>query len=175
MSVRGMCISHLKMISQRKYVRLGDVQTDIASVWKLLTKHWKLKVPNMVLSITGGDVTDLTKKPRLHKNFREGLIKTAATTCKSLLAHSFPLSVTLNCNKNQKTNNDCLHYFFLDSRLDHYRRALCWIIQRNWWHISRGPWENWMGRRESWFAVNSFHSMGNFSRQKTSLWNLGKI
>ena len=79
----------LNIITQRKYVRLGDVQTDIASVWKLLTKHWKLKVPNMVLSITGGDVTDLTKKPRLHKNFREGLIKTAATTCKSPFVHIF--------------------------------------------------------------------------------------
>ena len=58
----------------------------------------------MVLSITGGDVTDLTKKPRLHKNFREGLIKTAATTCKSPLAHIF-LCVVCDTKLRQKSEN----------------------------------------------------------------------
>ena len=57
----------------------------------------------MVLSITGGDVTDLTKKPRLHKNFREGLIKTAATTCKSSLRAYF--SVVCDTKLRQKSEN----------------------------------------------------------------------
>ena len=63
-------------------MRVSDINTAPEDIWTLLTTHWKLKNPNMVLSITGGDVTTLKNKPRLHKNFREGLIKTAATTCK---------------------------------------------------------------------------------------------
>ena len=66
---------------QKPYIRLDDLDTDSAHIWRLLITYWKLKAPSMVISVTGGDVTQLKMDMKLHRKFREGLRKSAMTTC----------------------------------------------------------------------------------------------
>ncbi|XP_057553816.1 transient receptor potential cation channel subfamily M member 2 isoform X2 [Hippopotamus amphibius kiboko] len=67
-------------LSQRvgKYVRLSQ-DTPSSLIYHLMTQHWGLDVPNLLISVTGG-AKDFNMKPRLKSIFRRGLVKVAQTT-----------------------------------------------------------------------------------------------
>ncbi|XP_036395897.1 transient receptor potential cation channel subfamily M member 2 [Megalops cyprinoides] len=61
-----------------KYVRVStDTSPDV--IYQLMTEHWKLQAPNLLISVTGG-AKNFYLKPRLEEMFRRGLIKVAQTT-----------------------------------------------------------------------------------------------
>ncbi|XP_036207757.1 transient receptor potential cation channel subfamily M member 2 isoform X1 [Myotis myotis] len=61
-----------------KYVRLSQ-DTPSSVTYQLMTQHWGLDVPNLLISVTGG-AKDFNMKPRLKSVFRRGLVKVAQTT-----------------------------------------------------------------------------------------------
>uniref|UniRef100_A0A8C4L125 Transient receptor potential cation channel subfamily M member 2 n=1 Tax=Equus asinus asinus TaxID=83772 RepID=A0A8C4L125_EQUAS len=61
-----------------KYVRLSQ-DTPSSVIYHLITQHWGLDVPNLLISVTGG-AKDFNMKPRLKNVFRRGLVKVAQTT-----------------------------------------------------------------------------------------------
>ncbi|XP_059865742.1 transient receptor potential cation channel subfamily M member 2 [Delphinus delphis] len=61
-----------------KYVRLSQ-DTPSSLIYHLMTQHWGLDVPNLLISVTGG-AKDFNMKPRLKSVFRRGLVKVAQTT-----------------------------------------------------------------------------------------------
>jgi transient receptor potential cation channel subfamily M protein 2 len=69
-------ISHPSLFYQ--YVRLAE-DTNVELVMKLILKVWKLEVPNLVISVTGG-AKSFHLKPRLKEVFQRGLIKAAKST-----------------------------------------------------------------------------------------------
>ncbi|XP_033100605.1 transient receptor potential cation channel subfamily M member-like 2 [Anneissia japonica] len=62
----------------KKYVRL-EHDTDPNKVLELLRDHWKLGVPKLLISVTGG-AKNFRMNPRLQKAFRKGLIKASLST-----------------------------------------------------------------------------------------------
>ena len=74
----------LLLFMQRKFLRLDDITAKDTSpaLYKLLTRHWGLSKPNLVISIAGGDIESLFRNSKLHSRFRDGLIKTAVNTSK---------------------------------------------------------------------------------------------
>ncbi|KAJ8392633.1 hypothetical protein AAFF_G00073070 [Aldrovandia affinis] len=61
-----------------KYVRVStDTSTD--DLYQLMTDHWKLRPPNLLISVTGG-AQNFYMRSRLKEMFRRGLIKVAQTT-----------------------------------------------------------------------------------------------
>ncbi|KAM7132576.1 transient receptor potential cation channel subfamily M member 2 isoform 3-T3 [Molossus nigricans] len=62
----------------QKYVRLSQ-DTPSSVTYQLMTQHWGLDVPNLLISVTGG-AKDFNMKPRLKSVFRRGLVKVAQTT-----------------------------------------------------------------------------------------------
>ncbi|PNJ35044.1 TRPM8 isoform 12 [Pongo abelii] len=50
-----------------KYIRLS-CDTDAEILYELLTQHWHLKTPNLVISVTGG-AKNFALKPRMRKIF----------------------------------------------------------------------------------------------------------
>ncbi|XP_070579279.1 transient receptor potential cation channel subfamily M member-like 2 [Ptychodera flava] len=60
------------------YARL-DYKTNPETIWKLLTEHWRLKPPNVLISVTGG-AKDFVLKDRLRALFHKGLMKAATST-----------------------------------------------------------------------------------------------
>ncbi|XP_006898486.1 PREDICTED: transient receptor potential cation channel subfamily M member 2 [Elephantulus edwardii] len=61
-----------------KYVRVSQ-DTPSHIIYKLMTEHWGLEVPNLLISVTGG-AKNFIMKPRLKRIFRRGLAKVAQTT-----------------------------------------------------------------------------------------------
>ncbi|XP_058379213.1 transient receptor potential cation channel subfamily M member 2 isoform X1 [Diceros bicornis minor] len=61
-----------------KYVRLSQ-DTPSHIIYHLITQHWDLDIPNLLISVTGG-AKDFNMKPRLKSIFRRGLVKVAHTT-----------------------------------------------------------------------------------------------
>ncbi|XP_020927162.1 transient receptor potential cation channel subfamily M member 2 isoform X2 [Sus scrofa] len=61
-----------------KYVRISQ-DTPPSVIYHLMTQHWGLDVPNLLISVTGG-AKDFHMKPRLKSIFRRGLVKVAQTT-----------------------------------------------------------------------------------------------
>ncbi|XP_070535546.1 transient receptor potential cation channel subfamily M member 2-like [Ptychodera flava] len=61
-----------------KYIRL-DHQTDPDDIVDLMLNHWKIKPPNLLISVTGG-AKDFTMTPKLKTVFRSGLTKVALST-----------------------------------------------------------------------------------------------
>ncbi|XP_036767931.2 transient receptor potential cation channel subfamily M member 2 isoform X2 [Manis pentadactyla] len=61
-----------------KYVRLSQ-DTPSSVIYRLMTQHWGLDVPSLLISVTGG-AKDFIMKPRLRSIFRRGLVKVAQTT-----------------------------------------------------------------------------------------------
>uniref|UniRef100_A0A8C1TMH0 Transient receptor potential cation channel subfamily M member 2 n=1 Tax=Cyprinus carpio TaxID=7962 RepID=A0A8C1TMH0_CYPCA len=61
-----------------KYVRVSsDISSE--SLYQLMTEHWKLRSPNLLISVTGG-AKNFYMKTHLKDKFRRGLIKVAQTT-----------------------------------------------------------------------------------------------
>lgn len=50
-----------------QYIRLS-CDTDAEILYELLTQHWHLKTPNLVISVTGG-AKNFALKPRMRKIF----------------------------------------------------------------------------------------------------------
>ncbi|XP_045396755.1 transient receptor potential cation channel subfamily M member 2 isoform X2 [Lemur catta] len=61
-----------------KYVRVSQ-DTPSSVIYHLMTQHWGLDVPNLLISVTGG-AKNFNMKPRLKSIFRRGLVKVAQTT-----------------------------------------------------------------------------------------------
>ncbi|KAI7808565.1 putative transient receptor potential cation channel subfamily M member 2 [Triplophysa rosa] len=61
-----------------KYVRVS-MDTPPESLYQLMTEHWKLRPPNLLISVTGG-AKNFSIKSQLKDKFRRGLIKVAQTT-----------------------------------------------------------------------------------------------
>ena len=61
-----------------QYIRVSH-DTEALSLLKLLTHRWGLKVPNLVISVTGG-AKSFQLSPRLKEAFSKGLIKVAVST-----------------------------------------------------------------------------------------------
>uniref|UniRef100_A0A2K5ELM0 Transient receptor potential cation channel subfamily M member 2 n=1 Tax=Aotus nancymaae TaxID=37293 RepID=A0A2K5ELM0_AOTNA len=61
-----------------KYVRVSQ-DTPSSVIFHLMTQHWGLDVPNLLISVTGG-AKNFNMKPRLKSIFRRGLVKVAQTT-----------------------------------------------------------------------------------------------
>ncbi|KAG8505750.1 Transient receptor potential cation channel subfamily M member 2, partial [Galemys pyrenaicus] len=61
-----------------KYVRVSE-DTEPDRLYQLMTQHWGLDVPSLLISVTGG-AKDFHMKPRLKSVFRRGLVKVAQTT-----------------------------------------------------------------------------------------------
>ena len=61
-----------------QYIRLCPT-TDLELVWTLLTDHWRLPIPNLLISVTGG-AQRFDLNPRLKAVFKRGLINAATTT-----------------------------------------------------------------------------------------------
>ncbi|KAM4889199.1 LOW QUALITY PROTEIN: transient receptor potential cation channel subfamily M member 2 [Thomomys bottae] len=61
-----------------KYVRVSQ-DTPSSLIYHLMTRHWGLDDPNLLISVTGG-AKNFTMKPRLKHIFRRGLVKAAQTT-----------------------------------------------------------------------------------------------
>ncbi|ELT91987.1 hypothetical protein CAPTEDRAFT_196769 [Capitella teleta] len=64
----------------KKYLRLDDIKTDPRDVWDLLIRHWDLHPPNLVISVTGGDVSSLKDDVGLRKKFQDGIMKCCVKT-----------------------------------------------------------------------------------------------
>ncbi|XP_062313277.1 transient receptor potential cation channel subfamily M member 2 isoform X2 [Osmerus eperlanus] len=61
-----------------KYVRVSpDTSTEV--LYQLMTEQWKLRPPNLLLSVTGG-AKNFYMKPQLKNLFRRGLINVAQST-----------------------------------------------------------------------------------------------
>ncbi|XP_017394128.1 transient receptor potential cation channel subfamily M member 2 isoform X2 [Cebus imitator] len=61
-----------------KYVRVSQ-DTPSSVIFHLMTQHWGLDVPSLLISVTGG-AKNFNMKPRLKSIFRRGLVKVAQTT-----------------------------------------------------------------------------------------------
>ena len=61
-----------------QYIRL-DPSTDLEVVFDLVTEHWKLPIPKLLISVTGG-AQRFDLNPRLKAVFKRGLINAATTT-----------------------------------------------------------------------------------------------
>uniref|UniRef100_A0A8C1MIE2 Transient receptor potential cation channel, subfamily M, member 2 n=1 Tax=Cyprinus carpio TaxID=7962 RepID=A0A8C1MIE2_CYPCA len=61
-----------------KYVRVSS-DTPCEILYQLMTDCWKLRSPNLLISVTGG-AKNFNIKPLLKEKFRRGLIKVAQTT-----------------------------------------------------------------------------------------------
>uniref|UniRef100_A0A8C3RGC1 Transient receptor potential cation channel subfamily M member 2 n=1 Tax=Cyanoderma ruficeps TaxID=181631 RepID=A0A8C3RGC1_9PASS len=61
-----------------KYVRVSS-DTPPRVIYHLMTQHWGLDAPNLLISVTGG-AKNFVMKPRLKNIFRQGLVKVAQTT-----------------------------------------------------------------------------------------------
>ncbi|XP_066542683.1 transient receptor potential cation channel subfamily M member 2-like [Hoplias malabaricus] len=61
-----------------KYIRVSS-ETSPEILYELMTEHWKLKPPNLLISVTGG-AKNFKMKAHLKKKFHRGLIKVAKTT-----------------------------------------------------------------------------------------------
>ncbi|CAH3020787.1 unnamed protein product, partial [Porites evermanni] len=60
------------------FIRISD-DTDPDDVLHLLQKEWKLELPKLVISVTGG-AKNFVMHPKLKDLFRQGLLKAAKTT-----------------------------------------------------------------------------------------------
>lgn len=67
-----------------KYIRLS-CDTDPETLYDLMTQHWHLKTPNLVISVTGG-AKNFALKPRMRKIFSR-LIYIAQSKGKDLYMH----------------------------------------------------------------------------------------
>ncbi|XP_061490401.1 transient receptor potential cation channel subfamily M member 2 isoform X2 [Rhineura floridana] len=61
-----------------KYVRVSS-NTPPRVIYQLMTQHWGLDIPNLLISVTGG-AKNFNMKLRLKSIFRRGLVKVAQTT-----------------------------------------------------------------------------------------------
>ncbi|XP_040183510.1 transient receptor potential cation channel subfamily M member 4 [Rana temporaria] len=61
-----------------KFIRLSN-ETDSSIVYNLITHHWKIPPPNLVVSVVGGD-GDFKMKTWLKDILRKGLVKAAQST-----------------------------------------------------------------------------------------------
>uniref|UniRef100_A0A8C8SFY4 Transient receptor potential cation channel subfamily M member 2 n=1 Tax=Pelusios castaneus TaxID=367368 RepID=A0A8C8SFY4_9SAUR len=61
-----------------KYVRVS-ADTPPRTIYQLMTQHWGLDAPNLLISVTGG-AKNFNMMPRLKNIFRRGLVKVAQTT-----------------------------------------------------------------------------------------------
>lgn len=77
-SSRGGVVSGLSPLLPLQYVRVSQ-DTPSGMIYHLMTQHWGLDVPNLLISVTGG-AKNFNMKPRLKSIFRRGLVKVAQTT-----------------------------------------------------------------------------------------------
>lgn len=62
-----------------QYVRLSSFDTKAENVLQLLTRHWGLELPKLLITVQGG-ILNFDLQPKLKRVFRKGLLKAAKTT-----------------------------------------------------------------------------------------------
>ncbi|WAQ96697.1 TMP2L-like protein [Mya arenaria] len=77
-SNKGRDNMYSKQEQMDNYVRLGP-DSDLEMVWDLMTKHWHLPIPKLLISVTGG-AQRFDLNHRLKQVFKRGLINAATTT-----------------------------------------------------------------------------------------------
>lgn len=75
-----MFLPQRRICSFLQYVRVSS-DTPPRVIYHLMTQHWGLDAPNLLISVTGG-AKNFIMKPRLKNIFRQGLVKVAQTTGK---------------------------------------------------------------------------------------------
>lgn len=80
------CCICFSYFSSPKYIRLS-CDTDSETLYDLMTQHWHLKTPNLVISVTGG-AKNFALKPRMRKIFSR-LIYIAQSKGKDLCLYYF--------------------------------------------------------------------------------------
>lgn len=65
--------------SKAQYVRLSSFDTKAENVLQLLTRHWGLELPKLLITVQGG-ILNFDLQPKLKRVFRKGLLKAAKTT-----------------------------------------------------------------------------------------------
>ena len=68
------------IFSTFQYIRLSPC-SDLEVVWNLMTQQWKLPIPKLLISVTGG-AQRFELSPKLKSVFKKGLINAATSTGK---------------------------------------------------------------------------------------------
>ncbi|XP_056397666.1 transient receptor potential cation channel subfamily M member 4-like [Hyla sarda] len=74
-----------------KFIRLSN-DTDPCMVYNLITQHWKIPPPNLVVSVVGGD-GDFKMKTWLKDILRKGLVKAAQSTGAWIMTRGMQVSI----------------------------------------------------------------------------------
>lgn len=61
-----------------QYIKVSHT-TKVEIIYQLMTKHWNLKTPNLIISVTGG-AKNFSLRTRLKEVFRRSLIKASEST-----------------------------------------------------------------------------------------------
>ena len=62
-----------------QYIRLSSLDSRPETVVQLMTKHWGLDLPKLLITVHGG-LLNFDLQPKLKRVFRKGLLKAARTT-----------------------------------------------------------------------------------------------
>lgn len=130
-------IFFLYFILLLQYVRVSS-NTPPRIIYQLMTQHWGLDVPNLLISVTGG-AKNFNMKMRLKSIFRRGLVKVAQTTGKAVswpnIVGKNPSHVSLlGTIKAGKMHQLAFpgHVFLFHRCLDHHWWVSCWCDEASW-------------------------------------------
>lgn len=62
-----------------QYIRLSSLDSRPETVVQMMTKHWGLDLPKLLITVHGG-LLNFDIQPKLKRVFRKGLLKAARTT-----------------------------------------------------------------------------------------------
>jgi transient receptor potential cation channel subfamily M protein 3 len=62
-----------------QYIRLSSFDSRPEMVVQMMTKHWGLELPKLLITVHGG-LLNFDLQPKLKRVFRKGLLKAARTT-----------------------------------------------------------------------------------------------
>ena len=63
-------------VSSNQTQTTQTIDPAVGKAWELITKHWQLEEPKMIISVTGG-ARRFYMKPRQMKSVKRGLMKAA--------------------------------------------------------------------------------------------------
>lgn len=85
-----------------QYVRLSSFDTKAENVLQLLTRHWGLELPKLLITVQGG-ILNFDLQPKLKRVFRKGLLKAAKTT------GAWIITGGTSTGKSKTLPFDCIH------------------------------------------------------------------
>lgn len=88
----------LSLLSSYQFIRLSDT-SDPAAAYALVTHHWKIPHPNLVVSVVGGE-GEVRVRAWLKDVLRKGLVKAAQSTGRAKRVFLFFLvCIFVSCSK----------------------------------------------------------------------------